>query len=239
MQTQAFVSAEQPANCQVLDDRNVDCEAQGVVSATGHVTATGHASDGAKVDETYQKSANAPGASSSGALSVSLTPPRPSFAGPGLSSDITISGTLKGVARAVIQGQATQDRVSLAQPIHTSAGDGASGDPLQISLKFDASPGTPSAQPATGLPDHLRDALNKPNGELGLALGGLFLGAQPVIGPGSRVSVCYTRKLSGQGGVESSGTVTIDIDYCGWLSTKDDNWVPRNLPAADAMPAPK
>jgi hypothetical protein len=238
LQTQAFVAAEQPARCQV-DGQGIDCEAEGDVSASGHVYATGHASDGAKVEETYQKSANAPGASSAGTLDVSLTPARPSSVGQGLSSEITISGMLKGVARAVIQGAATQDRVSLAQPIHTTAGDAAGGDPLQISLKFDASPGTPSAQPATGLPDHLRDALGRPNGELGLAMGGLFLGAQPAIGPGGRVSVCFTRKLSGQGGAQSEGTVTIEVDYCGWLTAKGDTWAPKNLPAADAAPAPK
>jgi hypothetical protein len=189
--TQAYVTAEQPARCQVGKD-TIYCKPAGTSLGVGHIYATGSIHAGSRLDETYQKSAHAPGVASAGSLHVTTIPPRPSFVGQGVSTEVTISGFLQGVARSALQGgTARLGGVGAAQPIHTLAGDAARGDPFQIKLRFEPTPGEPSVPIKIGSSDRMREALNLPDGEVGLAMGGQFVGVSPTFGPDGQVSVCY------------------------------------------------
>jgi hypothetical protein len=159
--------------------------------------------------------------------------------GSGLSTAIELHGYVQGVAREVVNspdGTFTQAYVNTAQPFHTHKGGASGKDPFELKLSFDPSPGQASAPASGNLPQLIRDALNKPNGELALAAGGgRMIGAETVYGPKGRVSLCYTRKLVAQDGSGQApgGSMTIEVSYCGWLTQGADTWAPQGLPPTD------
>ena len=237
LDTQAFVSVDQPAACRLERGVPAGCTAAGPARSQGHVYAEGQFGDGSGVQETYRKSISWSAPSISG-MQVNASLPAPSHVGAGPATSIDLQGTVQGVARQVVNGPgggATRDGVSVAQPRHTRAGDASGKDPFELKLSFDPSPGQPSAPQSGDLPQRTRDALNKPNGEFDLAVLGTLVGAETGHGPAGQAWLCYTRALSGQdeAGTGSGAPIAIEVGYCGWLTQGSDAWAPRQLPPSD------
>ena len=237
LDTQAFVTADQPAACRPEGGLPADCTSAGPARSQGHVYAEGQFGDGSGLQETYRKSMSWSAPSAAG-MQVNASLPASSHVGAGLATSIDLQGIVQGVARQVFNGPgggATRDGVSVAQPRHTRAGDASGRDPFELKLSFEPSPGQPSAPQSGDLPQRMRDALNKPDGEFDLAVLGTLVGAETGHGPAGQAWLCYTRSLAGQqrGGREPGDQITIEVGYCGWLTQGSDTWAPPHLPPSD------
>ena len=239
-----FAVAEMPVRCQ-QDDGHPSCEEHGHVTSSGHVYATGHALvrvDDKSIEENYDQglhwSTTAPGTDSA----VSLGPATPSKVGPGISSLITVHGTLTGVAQTVYtgtaQGTVRTNEVSLARPELTRRGPGDE-ERFGLSLTFDPNPGPSWMTVNDGAPEAARRLINLPNGEYVAASPGnigMLFGASTEVGPGGRHSQCLVRMLQSQN--PDDGLPTIEVHYCGWLTRPGDPWTPPRLPPADRATRP-
>jgi hypothetical protein len=212
------------------------------VRSSGHVYATGQAKS-QSLEESYQKSAHSPAPASAGSIKVELELPHPSYVGQGVGTEVTISGSLQGAARSVINRggtSRTENHVAAAQPIFTHRGDPDEADSYSVTLRFDPNPGKPSGAEVADLSKEIRDSLSLPNGELGLAIRGTFLGSALSSSADGRPAICYARKFSGESVAgEIKGSVVVEVSYCGWFTTGADKWEPKTLSPADAATPPK
>jgi hypothetical protein len=236
LDTQVFVTVDQPAACRLERAASADCTAAGPARSQGHVYAEGQFGDGSAVQETYRKKLSWTAPAADG-MRVNAGLPAPSHVGTGLAASIDLQGMVQGVARQVANGaggSAARDRVSVAQPRHTRPGDASGRDPFELKLSFDPDPGQPSAPQPGDLPQRMRDALNRPEGEFDLAVLGTLIGAETGYDAGGHAWLCYTRKLAGAGAAAAPGAqMTIEVGYCGWLTQGADTWAPKQLPPPD------
>jgi len=245
--TLVFAAAEMPVRCR-QDDGHPACEGSGNVISSGHVYATGHALnrvDDKSIEETYDQAMHWNPATPSIDSSVSLRPATPSKVGPGISSLITVQGTLTGIAQTVYtgtaQGTIRAKEVSLARPAMTRRGPGGE-EVFGVTLSFDPSPGPSWMTVNDGAPEAARRLINLTNGEYLAASAedsGMLFGAATDRGPGGRHSHCLVRMLQFQDPkYPDSGLPTIEVHYCGWLTRPGDSWAPPQLPPTDKAGRP-
>ncbi len=178
-----------------------------------------------------------PAAEGAGAPAPAIEVPGPSFVGDGYATRLTIAGTAAGAPLGTVSdpAAAARDAAAAGDPraLHAVIDPPAAEGRLDVALSFDPLPGTPSDPmgAVAQVPQRTAEALKALGGEAILAFKGHLYGARTRRNPDGSFSIRYQRSFS-------LAPAALDIDFCGWLTRADPDWVPEDLPLLDPPAAP-
>jgi len=181
--------------------------------------------------DTYDKALAWPAANAAGALAASIEVPAPSFVGEGYATQVLVSGLALGTQQSGVvdfDAAARQAAAGTQRAPQAVIDPDPAPDRLDLALYFDPLPGTPSdpAGAIAQVPQRSAEALKVPGGEAALAFKGHLYGAQTHDNGDGSFSICYQRSLVLQ-------PVSLDIDFCGWLTRAGQDWIPEHFPQSD------